>query len=62
MTPSATKMSPQIDLRLRLSVLQLFSVGYVAESRQSALLLASHKWFSYKGKKCSLALSLEPQK
>ena len=37
-------------------------VGYVAQSEQSELLLASHKWVSYKGKECRLALSLEPQK
>ena len=62
MMPSATKMSPQIELRLKLTALQLFYVGYVAQSRQSALLPASHKWFSYKGKECRLALALEPQK
>ena len=50
----------KIELCLRLSVLQLFYVGYVAQGRQSALLLASHKWFSYKGKECRLALSSEP--
>ena len=61
--PSATKMSHQNRTSPnRLSVLQLFYVGYVAQSRQSALLLALHKWFSYKGNECRLALSSEPQK
>ena len=57
----------KIKLYVRLSVLRLFHVGHVVQSRRSALSNAWHEWFSCKGREwkiycCQLALSSEPQK
>ena len=57
----------KMELYVRLNVLRLFHVGHVVQNRRSALSLACHEWFSWKGKEwkvycCGLALSSEPQK
>ena len=60
------KRHMKIELCVKLSLLQLFGVDHVVQNRQSALSLAWHKWFSFKGKEWKiycreLALSSEPQ-
>ena len=56
----------EIELCVKLSLLQLFHVDHVVQNRRSALSLAWHEWLSWKGKErkiyyCELALSSEPQ-
>ena len=55
------------ELCVRLSVLRLFQVDHVGQSRRCALLLDWHEWFSFKGKEwkiysCRLPLSSEHHK
>ena len=56
----------KIELCVKLSPLRLFHVGHVVPNSRSALSLAWHEWFSYKGEEwkincCELVLSSEPQ-
>ena len=56
----------KIELCVKLSLLRLFHVAQCIKNRQSALLLAWHKWFSCKGKErkiyfCELALLSKSQ-
>ena len=60
------KRHMKIELCVKLSLLQLFGVDHVVQNRQSALSLAWHEWFSFKGKEWKiycreLSLSSEPQ-
>ena len=40
----------KIELCVKFSLLRLFHVDHVVQNRRSALPLAWHEWFSYKGK------------
>ena len=57
----------KIEFCVSLTVLRLFHVGHVVQSRRSTLSHAWHEWFSCKGKEwkiyyCGLVLSSELQK
>ena len=61
------KRHNKIELCVRSTVLRLFHVGHVVQSRRSTLSHAWHEWFSCKGKEwkiyyCGLVLSSELQK
>ena len=56
----------KIKLYVGLSVLRLFHVSHVVQSKRTVLPLAWHEWFSYKGRErriyfCGLALLSEPR-
>ena len=55
------KHNIKIELCVKLSVLRLFHVEYLAQNRRSVLWLAWHQWFSRKDKEWRLALSSQPQ-
>ena len=60
------KRHNKIELCVKLSLLRLFHVDHIVQSRRTALSLAWYEWFSCKGKEwktycCELALSSEPQ-
>ena len=40
----------KIELCVRLSVMRLFQVGHVVQTKRSVLSLAWHEWFSCKGR------------
>ena len=44
----------EIEFCTRWSILQLFHVGLMEENKPSVLLLALHKWFSWKGKEWNI--------
>ena len=55
------KRNIKIELCVKLSLLRLFHVEYLAQNRRSVLWLAWYQWFSRKDKEWRLALSSEPQ-
>ena len=65
-TAAATKASYVNKLCVRLTVVRLFQVCYVVQTKRSVLSLAWDEWFSCKGRErkifcCGLELSSEPQ-